>query len=392
MMSEDIPNKGYPMHQIEIVNSEDLVRAKYMCCKFIHKDYGMLKLFNPNVPIIYLRKFLLPIIIFGFFIKFSFADAVISPQINDTPAFTALIIKNDKVVFKSAQGCAIFKKNKCAINISLNTPFPICSLTKQFTAVAILMLEEEGKLSTNDNIVKYLPNLPLQFKGIQIKHLIFHISGIPDYLADPNIDSEQMFSQGQRLTKNNIISYIVASKLKPYSKSYTYSNSDYALLAAIIEKVSGETYAAFIRQRIFSKFQMKDSFVMSELRNNTIYAQPYGAWPSYKPAHWIKVLEFTGEGGIFMSINDFQKWIYAFKNNMIFTKPQTMQKFLSTGKYDNGRDIVTDNHLMPGYGLMHGEESHLDKKYTIITHTGGMPGSTALFSNLRNKQDNIWLV
>ena len=340
-----------------------------------------------------LKKLLLLIVVFNFFIQLSYASDLLSPNINNnTPAFAALIIKNNKVVFKSAQGCAVLRNGKCEIKATLNTPFAICSLTKQFTDAAILMLEEDGKLSTNDYIIKYLPNLPVQFKNIQIKHLIFHISGIPDYLDDPNIDSEQMFSQGKVLTKSEIINYIATSKLKPYNKAYVYSNSDYALLAVIIEKVSGEPYAEFIRQRIFNKFHMKNSFAISEIINHKNYAQPYGTWPFYMPAHWMKVFAFSGEGGIFMSINDFQKWIYAFNHNQIFNKPQTMQKFLSTGKYDDRRDIFTDNNFMPGYGLMHGEESNVGKKYAVITHTGGMPGSAALFTNLHSKEDNIWLV
>jgi CubicO group peptidase (beta-lactamase class C family) len=333
------------------------------------------------------------------FIKKSLPNSLtndkLSPYINNnTPAFATLIIKNDKTVFKGVQGCAVLKDGKCINKAELNTPFSICSVTKHFTAASILMLEEEGKLSIDDYITKYIPNLPPRFKGIKIKHLIFQISGIPDYFDDPSArDFNQMIKQGKKLTEKKVFEFILKSKPKPYSKEYNYSNSGYVLLAKIIKNTSGKTYAQFIQQRFFDAFGMKDAFVMSSINQHSNYTEAYSQWPLYQPTHWMKATIPSGEGGIFLSINDFEKWVYAFSQNKIFAKKQTMKKFLSVGKYDNGKAVrfMRDANKY-GFGLIHSEENRNGKKYHVIGHDGGMPGTLAVFANIRNDKENIWVV
>ncbi|MCX7123378.1 MAG: serine hydrolase [Gammaproteobacteria bacterium] len=321
-------------------------------------------------------------------------NSQLSPHVNEsTPAFATLIIKNNQTVFKGVQGCAVLGKNQCIAKATLETPFSICSTTKLFTAVLILMLEEEGRLSIADRISMHIPKLPLKFKGITIQHLLFHISGIPEYLPDPSIvDFDQMIKERKQLTQSAIFESILKSKPQPHSKAYAYSNSGYALLSKIIENITGESYAKVIQKRIFDPLDMNTAFVMTEIDQHSHYTEAYNQWPLYTPTNWMKAATPTGEGGIFMSINDMEKWIHAFNQAQIFSKKKTMKRLLSTGKYDDGKDVMMAPHLKYGFGLMHGQAHKNGKRYKVTGHNGGMPGSTSVFANLHHKNDNIWII
>lgn len=321
------------------------------------------------------------------------SEKTFSPYVNDhTPAFAMLIVKNNKTIFKSVQGCAVLEKGQCQVKANFDTPFSICSITKQFTAAAILMLEEDGKLSTDDEISQYIPNLPPQFKGIKIKHLIFHISGVPNYLSNAsNMDFNQMIKKGETLDENKAFENILKSTPEPYGKNAVYSNSGYVLLTKIIENVSGESYSEFMQKRIFNKLNMTDAFVMSDIKKHKNHTLAYSSWPLFTPIPWMTVIRLSGDGGIFMSINDFEKWVYAFSRHQIFTKEKTMKKFLSVGKLDNGYNVIMDKDFKYGFGLGHTEKIRNGKKYHIVFHTGGMPGTASLISNLYNNENNIWI-
>ncbi len=340
-------------------------------------------------------KQLLGIITAFCMISASQANDQLSPNINNqTPAFATLIIKNDKVVFKGVQGCAVLKDSTCKLAANLDTPFSICSITKQFTAAGILMLEEDGKLSTDDLVIKYLPDLPKPFKGIRIRHLLFHISGIPDYIAsDPQaLDIDKLIEEGKKIDENTAYAFIKSSKLDPYSKKFAYSNSGYVVLTKIIEKVSNQTYSQFIQTRFFDRLAMQDAFVMADINKHGNYTLAYNPWPLYTPTNWMKVFTPSGEGGIFMSINDFEKWIYAFDHNQIFRNKATMRKYLSIGKMDNGKNVIVFGNETYGYGLMHAEVVRDGKKFNMLEHNGGMPGTASLISKVYNSDENIWVV
>lgn len=329
------------------------------------------------------------------FTHYSVANDQLSTYITSaTPAFATLIVKNNRVVFKGVQGCAILSAGRCQQLANLHTAFPIASVTKHFTAVAILMLEEEGKLSTEDYVSKYIPDLPPQFRGIKIKHLIFHISGIPDYVGDPSFDLKQMLKDGKQFNESVAYSVVLKSKLQPYSKVFVYSNSGYLLLTKIIENVSGESYAEFVQQRIFDRFAMHDAFVMSTIWQHKNYTQAYNPWPLYTPTNWMQVFIPTGDGGVFMSINDFEQWVYALNHNQVFAKKATMKKFLSIGKYDNGKEVADLRRpsIKYGYGLFHSEEYYNGNMYDIVFHEGDINGNVAYIGNLHNKSENIWVV
>ena len=173
-------------------------------------------------------------------------DALMSEEFpSDGPGATVLVAHKNEIIYRKAYGLA---------NVELQTPmqpehvFRLGSITKQFTAVAILMLEAEGKLSVADDLTKYLPDYPTQGESITIEHLLTHTSGIHNHTDDAD------FLDLAR-TDHTVQELIDLFKDKPLDfkpgEQWNYSNSGYILLGAIIEKVSGMPYADFIEQRIF---------------------------------------------------------------------------------------------------------------------------------------------
>ncbi len=311
-----------------------------------------------------------------------------------TPAFAMLIVQNGKTLVKNTDGCARLdgKAKKCTLKANNDTAFAIASVTKHFTAAGILMLEEDGKLSIEDEISKYL-GLPAQFQGVKIKHLIFHTSGIPNYSWGDDGDEEIFLKNGKKITADEAILKIFQREFKPRDVEFAYSNSGYTLLGKIIEKVSGKSYESFMKERIFNPLGMKNTFVTTSIEAQKNYTFQYSAWPILQEQIWQKVDELTSEGGIWTSINDYEKWLRAFDNNKIFQKKTTMEKFLSHGKHDSGKNVIPDGEVEMNYGFGIGHknaEKFKGKAYKIITHNGGMPGTAALFGKILDK--NIWLV
>jgi CubicO group peptidase (beta-lactamase class C family) len=171
---------------------------------------------------------------------------------DDSVGYSVLITQKGKVLYQNAQGLA---------NIELNVPlqpehiFEIGSLTKQFTAVAILLLAQDGVLSLEDNISKYIPNISTTKSDVSIKHLLAHTSGLVDPINEPEFLStriQESVSLEELITqfKNGHWQYVAGEQIH-------YSNVGYSMLAWVIERVSGVTYETFLNERIFKPLKMQ---------------------------------------------------------------------------------------------------------------------------------------
>ncbi len=309
---------------------------------------------------------------------------------NSTPAFALLVVKNGKVLFKDVGGCAQFDaKKNCVLKATEETAFSICSITKHFISAGILLLEEEGKLSIEEEASQYL-ELSEKFLGIKIRHLLFHTSGIPDYFP---VDIEGIAAQKKRFTSDDVMKKLEKLELNPVGTKMAYSNTGYVLLGKIIEKVSGQSLEEFLKERIFQRFGMKTAFLQASLPSQTNHTFQYSPWPLLKEESWPKVLIAGAEGGIWMSINDYEKWIDAFDQNKIFRKKETMAKYLSKGTLDSGAQITGDRgekEYSYGFGLGFNAMEYKGKKYNLITHGGGMPGTASQFAKFIDQ--GLWVV
>jgi CubicO group peptidase (beta-lactamase class C family) len=182
----------------------------------------------------------------------------------------------------------------------------LASVTKQFTAAAILLLREDGKLSLNDPVRKWFPSLPAAVDSVTIQHLLTHTSGIIDYEdVIPRGTTKQVHDADVlRLLESQDSTYF-----KPGSK-YQYSNSGYSLLALIVEKASGKKFATFLHDRIFTPLGMNNTVAYEE-GISTVSNRAFGY--TRKDSAWVRrdqslTSAVLGDGGIYSSIDDLVKW------------------------------------------------------------------------------------
>jgi CubicO group peptidase (beta-lactamase class C family) len=224
----------------------------------------------------------------------------------DVPGAAVMVTKNNKSVFAKGYGLADLKRR---IPCTTKTNFRLASLTTQFTAMAVLILAEQGKLSLEDHLPKFFPEFPQYGKTITIRHLLTHRSGLPDYedhipqgTTIPLSDRDVLFI----LQRQNNTDFLPGSQ-------FHYSNSAYALLALLVENVSGRTFPAFLKERIFEPLGMTNTVAyvagLSFVPNRAYgYASERGGWELSDQNLTSAVL---GDGGIYSSIADLFKWDQA---------------------------------------------------------------------------------
>lgn len=230
----------------------------------------------------------------------------------DQPGAALLVIANNKIVYQKGYGLANVATKA---TITPETNFRMASVSKQFTAMGILLLEKAGKLSLNDPLLKFFPdfNQPVG-KKVQIRHLLTHSSGILDYEAvmSPNQREQLLDADVLTLIKDRDSLYF-----EPGTQ-FRYSNSAFCLLALIIERVSGQSFATFIRQRIFQPLQMTQSAVYEAGKPIINRAMGYRKEANRFVFSDQSVTSATkGDGGVYTSLMDYQKWNTALRNGTL---------------------------------------------------------------------------
>ena len=181
-------------------------------------------------------------------------EQVVQASVSDkTFMGSVLVARGDEILLSKGYGSANLEWD---IPNTPNTKFRLGSVTKQFTAASILLLEERGKLTTDDLVKKFMPDAPAAWDKITIFHLLTHTSGIPNFTAFPDYQSQQPFAA----TPEKLVARFRDKPLdfEPGEK-WSYSNSGYVLLGYVLEKASGETYENFVQANIFEPLGMKDS-------------------------------------------------------------------------------------------------------------------------------------
>ena len=170
---------------------------------------------------------------------------------------TACVVKDGKTLLRKGYGLADLAQHR---PLTPDTVLRIASLTKQFTATAVLMLVDEGKIKLDDDITAYLPDYPTRGKKITIEHLLTHTSGIVSFTSKPDLDDTTEYTVQQMIDsfKNDPLEFEPGSH-------YKYNNSGYFLLGVILEKVSGKTYDKFLEERIFVPLGMGGTVTATKL-------------------------------------------------------------------------------------------------------------------------------
>lgn len=283
-----------------------------------------------------------------------------------------LIAEKGKVIYSHSFGLANeTTKNK----LNENSIFELASCSKQFTAMAIMILKEKGKLNLDDDIKIYLPELSF-YKGITVRNLLNHTGGLPDYME--LMDS--IFDKSKIATNKDIITIFRSHQPKilfePNTK-YEYSNTGYALLASIIEKASGMTYADYLSKTIFKPLKMKNTFVYTRRlypKKIDNYALGYVYSDSLKKYFLPDELKETnmviwldgivGDGTVNSTINDLLKWDRVLYTNKLLTQEGIKDVFEVATLKDESKTK---------YGFGWGIDDNADFG-KITSHSGGWPG------------------
>ena len=231
-----------------------------------------------------------------------------------SPGASVVVAQGDSVVFARGYG---FADVEHGVPITSRTAFRLASVTKQFTAAAILTLVEEGKLSLDDRVSDVLAEVPAYARAIHVRHLLTHTSGIPDY--EPILGSDD----GPQIKDRDVLALLHSTK-KPYfapGTSWRYSNSGYALLALIVERVSGQPFAHYLRQRIFDPAGMPTAVAHEDGVDTVVnraygYSSSAGTWRLTDQSRTSAVL---GDGGVYASAEELAQWSMALERNTIMT-------------------------------------------------------------------------
>jgi CubicO group peptidase (beta-lactamase class C family) len=267
-----------------------------------------------------------------------------------------LVAKGGKVILSKGYGLA---DRSQGVRITENTVFLVGSLAKQFTAAAVLKLEMSGKLQVQDLIGKYFDSVPEDKRGITIHHLLTHSSGLPREHSNNDYDPAG---------RDEVVRRILQSKLRfAPGERYQYSNTDYMLLAAIIEKVSGQPFERFLRKALFKPAGMSQTGFVTERRKREGVACGYEG--SYKgspldepivPGSWFR----RGGGGILSTAADLYRWHLALKRNAILSAEATRKMFAPQVSQGEER-------LFYGYGWV---VTRTDRGTNLVWHNGGWYG------------------
>ena len=249
-----------------------------------------------------------------------------------------------------------------------STKFRLGSVTKQFTAAAILLLEERGKLKVDDPVKKYLPDAPAAWDKITIFHLLTHTSGIPSFTGFPDYAA----TEAAPSTPEKLVARFRDKPLdfEPGEK-WSYSNSGYALLGHLIERISGKTYAQFVQENIFALLEMKDSGYDSNSAIISHRAAGYEPGPDGpRNAGFVHMSIPFAAGALYSTTEDLLRWEQGLFGGKLLS-PASLQKMTTPFKTDyafglgvvtkNGRKLISHGGGIEGFNtyLAYYPEDHL---------------------------------
>ncbi|MEO5691384.1 MAG: serine hydrolase domain-containing protein [Candidatus Saccharimonadales bacterium] len=296
-----------------------------------------------------------------------------------TPGYACIVHKDGRKVFERCSG----KQDETRRSLSEESVFRIASITKQFTAAAILQLVEQRKVSLQQNITTIIPELPTYCEGINFHHLLTHTSGIRNYDGAKNLDTVAPFSDTDVLYALNQFGDLEFES----GSSYRYSNAGYCLLALAIAKISGTSYKEYLKKNIFEVASMQSAQVgtVPEITNRV-----YGY--SWEKDNWAEHDQDTfthteGDGGIYASANELIKWQTALYEKKSMISESTLELMTTSHtatnyegeEYGYGVAVTTINPVR--CYLHHGVSSGFENALFYIPD---LRTSIVLLSNIRH--------
>ena len=252
-----------------------------------------------------------------------------------------LVARYGEVIFNDFIGYADLDTKD---TLSINSVYQLASLSKQFTAMAVILLKERGVIDYNDRMVQYIPELKGDnhhfYDSITVRHLLNHTSGLPNYLY-----LIERYVEGNRKPYNDEVVKLMG-KHKKYlnfepGTRFQYSNTGYMILALIVERASGKRFDEFVRDNIFSPLDMNHSFVYSSTYEDRSYENRLSGYRRFRNNYWVPETQHdgvVGDKGVCASAIDLYKWDQALYSNELVSQ-EVLEDALERGKLESGRKI-----------------------------------------------------
>jgi len=276
-----------------------------------------------------------------------------------------LVAKNGKILYDNHIGYADFRKKELLNETSV---FQLASVSKQFTAAAIMLLYERNQIKLTDTVNNYFPNFP--YEDVTIKNLLNHTSGLPKYFWV----AEHKWKHEKAPTNSEMMTLLESSNVQRFFKpgrNFDYSNTGYFVLASIVEKVSGTSFSSFLKENIFDPLDMNNSFVYS-FENDNIKTNQLAGYRIYRGWRHLKINStvndaIVGDKNVYATSEDLFKWTLGLNSGKLLSK-ESLDLMFTKGETVYGRKIPY------GFGFRIGS-----KEQKTIYHHGKWNGfSTGL--------------
>ena len=282
-----------------------------------------------------------------------------------------VLFADGNTVFQKAYGYANFRHKD---SLTINTSFQLASVSKTVTSTAVLMLKDEGKLALTDSVQKFLPQFP--YKGITIEQLLSHRSGLGNYVY---WTEKYWKDQDSLMTNDDVLRMMSEHKPAIYyspNRRYYYNNTNYELLASIVEVVSGESFEDFLKENIFNPLKMENSFLFTRSNINA-YESATGYKNRRRPYSYFFLDGVQGDKGLYSTVGDMYKFDRAMRSGALLSDSTKADAYTNRSKY-----------YRKPYGLGWRLNSYKGDK--IVYHHGWWRGFKTYF--IRNIEDDKTII
>jgi len=317
----------------------------------------------------------------------------------NAPGLAVLVQENGRTSFQKGYGVRDLRTN---MKIDPPTNFRLASFTKQFTAMAIMLLVHDKKLRYDETLVDIFPDFPAYGKTITIQNLLNHTGGLPDYedlmAAAETSRNSRIWTPERQIHDLEVLRMLEAeSKGKfPPGTSWSYSNSGYVVLGLVVAKASGQSYGDFLRARIFAPLHLDHTVVYQKGENevanrafgHSLVASDHGPQPLFQETDQSPTSATLGDGGIYSNLLDLARWDDALGNHTLLSaeemKPAFVPRRLANGQPTLWPAEANDDNLHPGKPVSYGFGWFLDpyRGHPRMWHTGSTLGFRTIIERL----------
>jgi CubicO group peptidase (beta-lactamase class C family) len=331
-------------------------------------------------------------------------DAIFSSLKSSTaPGAAVLVVRDGRAVFRRGYGVTDLRTRR---PIDAKTNFRLASFTKQFTAACIMLLAHDGKLHYDDHLTDFFPEFPAYGKSITVRNLLNHTSGLDDY-------EDLLMKQYPSMPPEKVPQILDAGVLKlleqqssgkfPPGSKWEYSNSGYAVLAMIVEKVSGQSFGEFLHERIFVPLMMNNTLAYEKGKNEVPH-RAYGhsriqikngqnekdGWQQTDQSPTSAVL---GDGGIYSSLDDLEKWDRALREHTLLSEAEMQPALTPVQPTDGPAKSPEGAPVSYGFGwFLAPYQDHQYQAHKRMSHNGDTIGFGTTIQRFPNDDDKLTII